>query len=224
MGSQNIHESCGYTHHMEFVSLMAAARRLDVSRTGAVALASAGLARTSRSTVDGTPVFDAPDLELLARRSPLPAPPSIPTIVVKLGPPGVDESGRKFGYHVDYKAREKADAARMYWRVAEADNAIGAAFVATVVGFVVLIAKISGVRHHPGGAVEFMLTDPPQEMLDIYQDMRIKTKPGGAMEYLGPWQLLRSEDITDVADADAAMDEPSESVSLKQVEKELGTR
>ncbi len=171
---------------MEFVSVARAADRLGLARrTVSTTLAATGLGRESRSTIDDVyPIFDSDSFDELATR-PFIEPCAPRALVVKLGAPRPDFDGRKMGYSVDYTPDELRDAFRMYWRVAHAEEWIGHPLIAVVCGFVVATTEITNVERHHGGLVEFDVKAAAKAVAKAYDKHRIKTRPGGVIEYVG---------------------------------------
>src|SRR5699024_6728068 len=129
-------------------------------------------------------VFDEETLHKLAARPFVDRANAIPALLVKLGAAGRDVDGRPVGYSVAYDAFELENAYRMYWRISEPTQWIDYPIVAVVATFVVATAKISDVTPHHGGLVELHLSGPTDAMADTFQYRRIKTKAGGAIEFI----------------------------------------
>lgn len=170
-----------YDHPVELMSGGEVSRRLSVAPRERLKLDACQLI-TARGTAGGATLYPAEQVEHLANLPP--ARITTPAIAVRLGIPqsADDESPqlRKWrGWSERWDTSTKADAARMWWRVADPDALIGGTLIATVAHFVVGSWIITGATVE-SGQVRFDIKQPIQD------DLRL------TVLRLGPGALVKS--------------------------------
>lgn len=159
-------------------SAAAVAETLEISRNAALALLAAEVAGpTYKSTTDL--LIDPEGLRRLELRKNDWADTSVPALNARVLPGFWSEEEERFiGWHARLPNELLAESIGGYWNVRLSDNLIGAGFVATISGWVVHVAQITGVRKQYGKRI-FELGPPTPEQVAAYANRRIPTTTGG---------------------------------------------
>lgn len=84
------------------------------------------------------------------------------------------------GFHRTFTERERYDAATRWWFFRDAEEWIGAPFVASIAGFVTLAGRIEAVADCPWmDAVGFTVDTTDADIGGVFSDRRIPVHPGG---------------------------------------------
>lgn len=176
------------------LSVTSAAERLGVTRPGAAEILHSGLADTAAGAGPSSPaayagprgpVVSEAAVDALAQRPfvDLEAPHGKAVNVRVRAARRVDDSDRDvMGWHARLSPTQ-VDSATARWWARPGFNAIGAPFVATVAGFVVVCGRIAGWTEDRG-KVAYQIDWSDTEVAEFWADKRVHTPRGGTVVYL----------------------------------------